>query len=201
MGKRATRSSTKKTKKPAIHSLANHLLIAMPGLNDPNFERSVTYICAHDSDGAMGFVINRPLEISLGDLFEHLEIPLRMQDEDQIVLNGGPVENDHGFVLHKPGQEHWHSTWNVSEEVAITTSKDILKAMGAGSAPEEAFIALGYAGWGPGQLEQELMDNAWLTVAVDPKVIFDTPIEQRWLAATRLLGIDIAMLSDVAGHA
>lgn len=180
-------------------SFANHFLIAMPSLEDPNFSRSVTWICEHNDDGAMGIVINRPSDVSLGELFLHLELRVSTRDTEAPVLIGGPVQTDRGFVIHRPGSV-WISTWAVSEAASLTTSKDVLQAMAEGVGPTDAFIALGYAGWGAGQLEQEMLDNAWLTVAADPRIIFEVPLEQRWNEAAKLIGIDINRLSGVAGH-
>lgn len=179
--------------------LANHFLIAMPSLDDPNFSRSVTWICEHNTDGAMGIVINRPSDVSVGELYQHLELPISTRDVESPVLIGGPVQTDRGFVIHRPGSV-WISTWPVSAAASLTTSKDVLQAMAQGVGPADAFIALGYAGWGAGQLEQELLDNAWLTVAADARVIFDVPLDQRWNEAAKLIGIDISRLSGVAGH-
>ncbi|MFZ5841473.1 MAG: YqgE/AlgH family protein [Pseudomonadota bacterium] len=184
---------------PTSQSFANHFLIAMPALADPNFERSVTWICEHNADGAMGIVINRPSDVSLGELYKHLALPISTRDTEQPVLVGGPVQTDRGFVVHRPGSV-WISTWNVSDAASLTTSKDVLQAMAQGVGPRDAFIALGYAGWGAGQLEQELLDNAWLTVPADPRIIFDVPYEQRWNEAAKLIGIDISLLSGAAGH-
>lgn len=180
-------------------SLANHFLIAMPSLDDPNFSRSVTWLCEHNSDGAMGIVINRPSDISVGELYAHLSLPVSTASTGQPVLVGGPVQTDRGFVIHRPGSS-WISTWPVSAAASITTSKDALQAMAQGVGPHDAFVALGYAGWGAGQLEQELLDNAWLTVPADARILFEVPFDQRWNAAAKLLGVDISLLSGVAGH-
>lgn len=180
-------------------SLANHFLIAMPSLDDPNFSRSVTWLCEHNHEGAMGIVINRPSDVSVGELYAHLSLPVSTAATAQPVLVGGPVQTDRGFVIHRPGSS-WISTWPVSDAASITTSKDALQAMAQGVGPQDAFIALGYAGWGAGQLEQELLDNAWLTVPADPRILFEVPFDQRWNAAAKLIGIDISLLSGVAGH-
>jgi putative transcriptional regulator len=148
----------------------------------------------------MGIVINRPLTLTEAELFEHLSIALTPQDPIRHVLAGGPVQTDRGFVLHRPFGE-WLSTWHVSDDVEITTSRDVLQAMAKGDGPPDAFIALGYAGWGPGQLEKELTENAWLTVPASAHIVFDVPVDQRWNAAARLLGINPAFLSSEIGHA
>lgn len=181
--------------------LNNHFLIAMPQLDDPNFYHSVTYICEHNEEGAMGIVINRPLDVELGDVLSHMDIKTLNEDKvhDPIYL-GGPVQPERGFVLHEPlGQ--WDSMLPVTESMGVTTSRDILMAINEGNGPQRALVALGYAGWGAGQLEQEIADNAWLSVPADSAIIFDIPIEQRWQAAADKLGIDLNTLSDDVGHA
>jgi len=180
-------------------SLANHFLIAMPELDDPNFSRSVTWLCEHNNEGAMGIVINRPSDVSTGELYQHLALQTSGSDIETPVLIGGPVQTDRGFVIHRPGST-WISTWTVSDAASITTSKDVLQAMANGVGPADAFVALGYAGWGAGQLEDELLANAWLTVAADARILFEVPFDQRWNEAAKLIGIDISLLSDVAGH-
>ncbi len=190
----------KRKKANLTPSLAHHLLIAMPSLTEPHFQRSVTFLCEHNEKGAMGIVINRPLTLTEAELFEHLSIALTPQDPIRHVLAGGPVQTDRGFVLHRPFGE-WLSTWHVSDDVEITTSRDVLQAMAKGDGPPDAFIALGYAGWGPGQLEKELTENAWLTVPASAHIVFDVPVDQRWNEAARLLGINPAFLSSEIGHA
>jgi putative transcriptional regulator len=181
--------------------LNNHFLIAMPQLEDPNFYHSVTYICEHNEDGAMGIVVNRPLDVELGDVLSHMDIENLNQDKiHDIIYLGGPVQPERGFVLHEPlGQ--WDSMLAVTDSLGVTTSRDILTAINEGSGPDRALVALGYAGWGAGQLEQELVDNAWLSVPADSAIIFDTPIDQRWQAAAAKLGIDLNNLSEDVGHA
>ncbi len=208
-------------------SLENQLLIAMPSLGDPYFNKTVTYICEHNEKGAMGLIINLPVNITLSDLLKQIE-----PDEDdksdkisksselteksdmnditlvtditnsleQLVLTGGPIAQQRGFVLHS-SQTGWSSSLVLSKELMITTSKDILMALGTQKAPEQFMVALGYAGWGPGQLEQELQANSWLTTPADSEILFKTPIEQRWKKATEKLGIDLAHLSSDIGHA
>jgi putative transcriptional regulator len=184
-------------------NLTNHFLIAMPNMADPHFSRSLTFICEHNDQGALGVVVNRPTDMTLGALFEQIEIPLQDEDVGKLpVYFGGPVQVDRGFVLHRP-VGGWQSTLSVNGEVGLTTSKDILQALGEGGGPGAAnvLVSLGYAGWAPGQLEQELGQNAWLTVKATPSVIFERPSQERFDAAMGLLGIDPAYLSEDAGHA
>jgi putative transcriptional regulator len=186
--------------------LTGHLLIAMPSLQDPNFSRTVTYVCEHSEEGALGIVINRPLDLDLGTVFEQLELE---PSADPIlartpVLQGGPVSQERGFVLHEvlPDLETpYDASMVVTERIRVTTSQDILTAMASGRGPRRALLALGYAGWGAGQLEQEMSDNAWLSVPANLKILFDTPFDQRWQAAAGLLGVDLATISTQAGHA
>ena len=184
------------------YSLRNQFLIAMPGMGDPSFARTVTYICEHTSDGAMGLVINMPMALSLADIYEQLEIETDHISAQYPVLAGGPVSAERGFVLHPNAQEAaWNSTLNVSEDICLTASKDILTALAEGKGPTHYLVALGYAGWGQDQLEQEIADNAWLTVPADQQILFHTPCDQRWSAAARNLGIDLNLISNTAGHA
>jgi len=182
-------------------NLTNHFLIAMPQLDDPNFFHSVTYICQHDAEGTMGIIINRPLEMNMGEVFSSLKINC---DDDtlkqQALYSGGPVQTERGFVLHRPGKK-WQATLFLSDEIALTTSSDILNDIAQRNGPEDTLVALGYAGWGAGQLEQEITDNIWLSVSADPDIIFNLPINQRWHAAATLLGVDLQFLSDDIGHA
>jgi len=182
-------------------NLTHHFLIAMPGLNDPNFYHTVTYICSHNEEGAMGIVINRPLDLVLGEVLEQMDITF----EDKIARNtpiydGGPVQSDRGFVLHQYDQD-WNSSMKINEHIGVATSLDILDAIANGKGPESAFIALGYAGWSAGQLEKEMQENIWLSGPAESHVIFDTPVEQRWNSAASLLGIDMDQLSPDVGHA
>ncbi|MCG5529431.1 YqgE/AlgH family protein [Halorhodospira halochloris] len=182
--------------------LANHFLIAMPNLADPNFAHTVTLLCEHNAAGAMGLIINRPTEVKLCDLFEHLELEASENSpREQIVYAGGPVQRDRGFVIHPPDDNNWDATARISPEVAITTSRDILAALARGEGPEQSLVALGYAGWGSGQLEEELAQNAWLSGPIDSKVIFETDTSRRWYAAAANMGIDISLLSSESGHA
>lgn len=181
--------------------LSNHFLIAMPSLEDPNFQRTVTFLCEHNADGALGIVINRPTDISLGELLDHLETPAQTPGIAQrTVYMGGPVQRERGFVLHPPDKQ-WDSSLLISERVAVTTSRDILAAIAQGDGPEHFLVALGYAGWGAGQLEQEMAENAWLSGPADPDIIFRRSNEERWRAAAALLGVDINLLSSDTGHA
>lgn len=182
-------------------SLTNHLLIAMPSLTDPNFSQTVALVCEHTERGALGIVLNKPLPMRLADVFSQMQItPSSETIAAQPVLRGGPVQTDRGFVLHRPGG-HWDHTHKVSEMIQVTTSRDVLAAMAHGEGPEDAFIALGYAGWDSGQLEREMLDNAWICVPVDARVVFELPFAERWSGALRLLGIDAGQLSLTAGHA
>jgi putative transcriptional regulator len=186
--------------------LTNHFLVAMPGMVDQNFERTVVYLCEHTKDGALGLVINKPTDITLQNLFEKVELKLghRRELAEQPVYFGGPVQTERGFVLHDnmPDIESpYNSTLKVPGGLAMTTSKDVLEAMADGAGPKRVLITLGYAGWQAGQLEDEIGRNGWLTVNADPVVIFDTPVQQRYDRALSLLGIDPHMLSAEAGHA
>ncbi len=183
-------------------NLTDQFLIAMPGLTDPNFHQAVAYICVHSKEGAMGIIINRPLDsLVLGDVLSQLKLkPVTSKIHALQVFHGGPVQRDRGFVLHRPTCE-WESTIRTSDEIGVTTSSDILKAIAGGGGPEESLVALGYAGWGEGQLEYELAENTWLCAPADSQVIFCTPSEKRWAAAIRLLGFDPKSLCHISGHA
>jgi putative transcriptional regulator len=182
-------------------NLTHHFLIAMPSMVDPNFSRTLTYICEHNDQGALGLVVNRPIDMTLQALFERLSLSLRDSEfSDRPIYFGGPVQTDRGFVLHEPAG-NWQSTLRVGEAIGLTTSKDILEAVGRGEGPRRMLVTLGYAGWSPGQLEHELTQNAWLTVAATDGILFETPSEERLPAAMELLGIDFARLQDEAGHA
>ncbi|PKG86473.1 DUF179 domain-containing protein [Colwellia sp. 75C3] len=215
----------------SMNSLENQFLIAMPSLGDPYFNKTVTYICEHNEDGAMGLIINLPVNITLSDLLKQID-PEEDEKSDngsetsnsglteksksigladnsltditnsleQLVLTGGPIAQQRGFVLHS-SQTGWSSSLVLNKELMITTSKDILMALGTEKAPEQFMVTLGYAGWGPGQLEQELQANSWLTTPADSDILFNTPIELRWKKATEKLGIDLAHLSSDIGHA
>ena len=182
-------------------NLTNHVLIAMPGMADPYFSKTLTFICEHNDQGALGVVVNKPIDLTLGNLFEQVEIPL--QDDAlsaQSVYFGGPVQVDRGFVLHQP-QGSWQSTLKIDRDIGFTTSRDILQAMARGEGPGRQIVTLGYAGWGAGQLEDEIKRNGWLTVGADADVIFSLPPEQRLATAMGMLGLNYGNLSDEAGHA
>ncbi len=182
--------------------LANHFLIAMPGMADPSFSGTVVYLCDHTPRGALGIVINRPTDLTLGKLFERVD--LQLEDEPlgaSSVLYGGPVHTDRGFVLHTHTDVEYDSSLRVNDSLSLTMSRDVLQAVADGSGPPKLLVTLGHAGWAGGQLEQELGLNAWLTVAADPAIIFDVPARERFAAALQLLGVDQVMLSDQAGHA
>lgn len=182
-------------------SLSNHLLIAMPSLTQGEFAQSVTLVCEHSSRGALGIVLNKPLEMSFSEVLAQMSLePATAAIGSQSVLRGGPVHTDRGFVLHRPGGS-WDSSHRISEAVQVTTSRDILAALARGEGPHDAFIALGYAGWDAGQLEREMLDNAWLTLPANERLIFELPYEERWQAAWQLLGIDSSRVSLVSGHA
>lgn len=182
-------------------SLNNHFLIAMPALVDPNFHHTTTYICEHDENGALGVVINRPLQMQLGEILQHMDIEACNEEiSSRQVYMGGPVQNDRGFVLHEPAGD-WEATLKVTDSIGITSSRDILQAIAAGKGPKNSIVTLGYAGWGAGQLESELAANTWLSGPASSKIVFDTPSEQRWQAAAALLGIDLNLLSSDTGHA
>ena len=180
--------------------LRDHFLIAMPGLQDPTFAHTIAYVCEHSAEGAMAIVINHPLELSLNDVFAQLEFPPNHRLGRESVLSGGPVQVERGFVLHPSGQ-NWQSTLRISPDISLTASQDILAAMAENRGPEGAIVALGYAGWGAGQLEEEIASNAWLTVPAESHILFHTPVEQRWSAAAKHLGIDLNLISATAGHA
>lgn len=184
-----------------FESLTNHLLIAMPSLADPNFAQSVTLICEHSEKGALGIVLNKPLPMKLADVLSQMKLePSSEEIAAKPVLRGGPVHVDRGFVLHRPGGT-WDHSHKVSDTVQVTTSRDVLAAMARGEGPEDAFIALGYAGWDSGQLEREMRENAWLSLPMDARLVFELPFEERWHASFQLLGIDVEKLSPVAGNA
>ncbi len=187
-------------------NLTGHLLIAMPGMTDPFFSKSVTFICTHNQDGAMGVMINRPTDLSYETLFEKIKVELAQNElADNTVLYGGPVQPERGFVLHEHSGE-WDSTLSIAENTALTTSKDILESVAIGTGPKKMLLALGYAGWTAGQLEQEIAANSWLSVQAKDgetlhKILFECKAEDKLNASLALLGINPAMLSDVAGHA
>ncbi len=185
--------------------LADHFLIAMPSMLDPIFGGTVVYVCEHHAGGALGMIINRPTDMTMDVLFERLELSLEINPHGASparlpVLFGGPVQVERGFVLHAP-DDSFTSSLRVSDEVALTTSRDVLEAVSEGRGPERLIVTLGCAGWSAGQLEEEILRNGWLTVRADPAIIFDTPVEDRFVAAMHLLGIDPSYLTGEAGHA
>jgi putative transcriptional regulator len=182
-------------------NFTHHFLIAMPAMADPHFSRTLTYVCEHSAEGALGIVVNKPTDMKLSALFEKIDVPLADAALRRLPVHfGGPVQVDRGFVLHRP-LGNWQSTLAIDDEVGLTTSKDVLEAVARGDGPKDVLVSLGYAGWSAGQLEQEIAQNAWLTVAADPGVLFEMPVEARLPAAMRLLGIDFSRLSDDVGHA
>jgi putative transcriptional regulator len=188
---------------PSI-DLSNQFLIAMPGMTDGNFAGAVVYLCEHTENGALGLVINRPIDINLRNLFEKVDLSLDREDlASRPVYFGGPVQTERGFVLHDSLDAeggHYSSTLKIPGGLEMTTSRDVLEALSNGAGPSRVFITLGYAGWGAGQLEDELGRNGWLNVNAEPAVIFDTPVEERYDRALSLLGIDRSMLTFEAGH-
>lgn len=182
-------------------NLSHHFLIAMPGLADRNFAQTVTYICEHNDEGALGLIINRPSDLRLIDVLRQMDIePSANQRLEQPVYFGGPISPERGFVLHG-GDRVWDATMIVADGVYVTSSRDILSAIGRGEGPADFMLTLGYAGWGAGQLEQELRENVWLTVAANTELLFRVPPEQRLTAAAALLGINLSQLSGEIGHA
>jgi len=181
--------------------LTNHFLIAMPGMRDPGFRRGVAYLCQYGEEGTMGLLINRVSEYRLGDVLAQMNLKSELSRvSDAPVLIGGPVQPERGFVLHAPHGE-WESSFKISERICVTTSRDILAAIAEGRGPRQVLVTLGYSGWSQGQIETELKENSWLTAAADERILFTTPLEQRWEAAAALVGVDISSLTDYAGHA
>ncbi len=181
--------------------LTNQLLIAMPTMGDPNFAQTVALVCDHNPRGALGLILNKPLPMRMSEIFEQLEIDLKAGPlSERQVLRGGPMQTDRGFVVHRAGGD-WDSTLRVSDSLHVTTSRDILAAMARGQGPDDAVVALGYAGWDGGQLEEEIRANAWLCAPVESTIIFDLPFESRWHAAARLLGVELSRMSPISGNA
>lgn len=181
--------------------LAGQLLVAMPNMPDPRFSKTVVYMCAHNEDGAMGLVINRDMpQVTLPDLLEQLGIDMVDSSEHIRIHSGGPVEAGRGFVLHSPDYVH-ETTLVVDGQVALTATVDVLKAIAQGRGPQQKLLALGYAGWGPGQLDTEILENGWLSVNVDQELLFSDNPDVKWEGALKLLGIEALMLSEEAGHA
>jgi putative transcriptional regulator len=183
-------------------NLTNQFLIAMPGMADPTFSGTVVYLCDHSERGALGLVINRPTDIDLKSLFDRIDLSLEIEPLQHLpVYFGGPVQTERGFVLHDSTAQHYTSSITIPGGLEMTTSKDVLEAVAQGSGPSRFLLTLGHAGWGAGQLEEEISRNGWLTVAAEPAVMFDTPAEKRFEAALLLLGVTLSMLSGEAGHA
>jgi putative transcriptional regulator len=183
------------------NQLTGHLLIAMPRMMDPNFHQTVTYICEHSDQGTLGIIINRPLDLDLGEMLQQLSlVPDDLALSNQPILQGGPVELERGFVIHESPKE-WESTLQIQDSIYVTTSQDILSALAAGKGPQRSLVALGYAGWGAGQLEAEIVENSWLNVPATNSIIFETPFQSRWEQAASLLGVDLATITPDAGHA
>ncbi len=181
--------------------LTNQLLIAMPTLGDANFSGTVMLVCDHSEDGALALVLNRPLPMGMAEIFRQLQIELADERAAKLpVLRGGPVQGDRGFVVHRAGG-NWESTLRVSDAIHVTTSRDILRSIARGDGPLDAFLALGYAGWERGQLEEEIRANAWITAPVDARLVFDLPFEERWSASAGLLGIELSRISPISGNA
>ncbi|KNC68170.1 YqgE/AlgH family protein [Pseudoalteromonas ardens] len=185
-----------------MQSLANHFLVAMPNLQDPFFKHTVTYICEHNEEGAMGLVVNHPINVTVGELLDQIEIDNDKSSNaaSQSVFAGGPVHTDRGFVLHTP-KPGYASSRELSSDMMITTSKDVLASLTSHNCPDAFIITLGYSGWEQGQLEKEILENSWLIIEADPTIIFNTPPEKRWEKAVEMLGIDAGQLSTEAGHA
>ncbi|MBI2308056.1 MAG: YqgE/AlgH family protein [Rhodocyclales bacterium] len=188
---------------PSMQSvnLTDHFLIAMPAMADPYFSGTLVYICEHNEQGALGIIVNRPIDMTLAALFEKIEVPLETQGFERMpVYFGGPVQTDRGFVLHRP-IGGWQSTLAVNQHIGLTSSRDVLQAVGHEGDPREIIVTLGYSGWSAGQLEEELVQNAWLTVPAQPDILFDMPFEARLPAAMSALGISFTNLAEDAGHA
>ena len=182
-------------------SLRDHFLLAMPSLTDAIFAHSITYLCEHNEQGAMGIVINHPLDLSVEEVLEHLDLSASGRLSEIPVMAGGPVHMDRGFVLHRHTEREWEATLQITDEISLTTSRDVLEAIADGEGPEDCLIALGYAGWTGGQLEAEISENSWLTLPADSGIIFDTPYHLRANAAAAQLGVDLNLISAEAGHA
>lgn len=186
-------------------NLTNHFLVAMPSMQDPYFKRSVIYVCEHNEEGAMGLMINAPIDITISGMLKQVEIePAYPQSRDQSlkkpVFNGGPISEDRGFVLHRT-KDHYESTLRMTDDISVTTSKDILAVLGTEAEPSGYLVTLGYSGWSPGQLEKELTENSWLTIEADAELIFNTPVHEKWYKAIQKLGIDPVQLAPQSGHA
>jgi len=190
-----------KSDKNSAQDLSNHLLIAMPGLLDPNFSQAVIYLCEHNQEGAMGLVINHPLDIPFSQILDQFEMGYNTNIGEQSLLSGGPVQIDRGFVLHRTSDRQWESTLPISSEISLTASRDIISDIAKDQGPSDLIITLGYSGWGPGQLEEELASNSWLTVPADTAIVFDIPFDEKAKAAAAKIGIDFSLISTNIGHA
>ncbi|MBT4928391.1 YqgE/AlgH family protein [Porticoccaceae bacterium] len=190
-----------KTSKKTISSLKDHFLVAMPGLHDDNFSGSVVYICEHNVEGAMGLIINQQLDIPAKAVFDRLELKYNQQEGDELIFDGGPIQQDRGFILHSDSGQKWESTIHIGTDISLTTSKDILGDIALGAGPKDALITLGYSSWGGGQLEEELKDNSWLVIPADSAVLFKTDCAQRAQAAALTIGLNLDMLALESGHA
>ncbi len=188
---------------PTGSSLRHHFLISMPQLADPNFSGTLTYLCEHNEQGAMGLVVNRPTSLCLADILTHIGITISPDSSHyhDTVYGGGPVDLEHGFILHSRDERQWNATMPITDTLSLATSRDILKALADGEGPDMALIALGYAGWGAGQLEQEISQNTWLTCPADTEILFNTPTDQRLINAAAKIGVNLDLLSHEAGHA
>jgi putative transcriptional regulator len=182
-------------------NLSHQFLIAMPNMEESTFSKSLIYICEHNEQGALGIIVNRPISLTLGELFSQIKVPLNQPELKNLPVHfGGPVQTDRGFVLHEP-IGRWQSTLTINNKLGLTTSKDILEAVGEGQGPNNLLVTLGYAGWEPGQLEHELTQNTWLNMPASEHIMFELPAEERLYAAMTLLGVNYASLSEEAGHA
>ena len=187
--------------KKTVTSLKNHFLLAMPGLDDPNFSQSIVYICEHSTDGAMGLIINQQLDIPVKAIFKQLNLDYHEEYGDGLIFDGGPVARDRGFILHRTSTQQWESTVSISDEISLTASKDILSDLAIGAGPEHALVTLGYSSWEAGQLEEELTTNSWLTIPANSTIIFNIECHKRAEAAASSIGLDLSMLSSEMGHA
>jgi putative transcriptional regulator len=190
-----------RNKKKVVSSLKNHFLLAMPGLNDPQFSQSVVYICDHSQDGDMGLIVNQQMNIPAKAIFKQLGLEFDLECGNQLIFDGGPVAKDRGFILHRISTLPWESTVSISDDICLTASKDILGDIAKGKGPSNALITLGYSSWDAGQLEEELTTNSWLTIPADSSIIFNTACHERAHAAASLIGLDLGMLSSDMGHA
>ncbi|GGI90020.1 YqgE/AlgH family protein [Legionella impletisoli] len=182
-------------------SLANHLLIAMPSLNDPSFKKSVVYVCEHHVQGSVGLIINRPLEFPLGFVFDQLQIEVTKREQNNMpLLYGGPIQPDRGFVIHRPFGS-WRSSLALRDDVTVTTSNDIIRAIAEDHGPKDVLVTLGYTLWSENQLEQEMLDNVWLVCPFNSEIMYDVPFEDRWLYAGASIGVDMRQLTSGSGHA